>query len=138
MIGRLRQGVTVGQAQSEAETIASELRSEAKEFADQSLHLTDASLQADDVRLVRPALLSLFAAVGLVLLVTCANVANLLLARSGGRRHETALRAAMGAGRKRIGRQLLTEDLLLGCLGGVAALGIGWAGLAWVFARVAE
>ena len=138
MVGRLRRGLTVAQAQSEAESVASQLRGEAKEYAEQSLHLSVLSLQEDDVRSVQPALVSLFAAVVLVLLVTCANLANLLLSRSGGRRHETALRAAMGAERRRIIRQLLTENIFLGCLGGIAALGIGWVALKWILSLQPE
>jgi putative ABC transport system permease protein len=134
MIGRLHRGVTMQQAQSESEMIATQLRGEAKEYAEQSLHLTVASLQGEDVRSAQPALISLFAAVGLVLLVSCANIANLLLARAGNRSHEAALRAAMGAHKGRIVRQLLTENLLLGLLGGMAALGIGWAALKWILA----
>jgi putative ABC transport system permease protein len=138
MIGRLRRGVTVGQAQSEAESVASQLRGEAKEYAEQSLHLSVLSLQEDDVRSIQPALVSLFAAVVLVLLVTCANLGNLLLSRSGGRRHETALRAALGAERRRIIRQLLTENIFLGCLGGIAALAIGWVALKWILSLQPE
>jgi putative ABC transport system permease protein len=128
VIGRLRKGVAIPQAQAELESIATQLRSEFTEFSEQALGLQVVPLHGDVVRNVRPALLALFGGVSLVLLIACANVANLLLSRANERQKEITLRAAVGAARGRIVRQLLTESVLLSCLGGAAALLLGsWA-----------
>jgi len=129
VIGLLRRGTTISQAQAEADSIATRLRGEFSEYAEQALHLQVVPLQGDVVRGVRPALLALFGGVGLILLIACVNVANLLLSRANDRRKEVTLRAALGAAPSRIIRQLLTESLLLSCLGGIAALGVAWWGL---------
>jgi putative ABC transport system permease protein len=87
------------------------------------------SLQDDVTRGVKPALLAVLGAVLLVLVIACVNVTNLLLARGVRRRGEFALRAALGAGRSRLIRQLLTESLLLAAMGGVAGMAVAQLGV---------
>lgn len=134
VIGRLRGGVTISQAQQEMDTLAGQIRAEYAAFADPPLSLQVVPLQGDVVRNIRPALLALFGGAGLVLLIACVNVANLLLVRANERSLEMALRTALGAGRGRLIRQLLTESILLSCCGAVAALGFGWCALRLVLA----
>ena len=129
VIGRLRSGATIPQAQQELETIAAHLRSKFTTFVEPPLGLQIVPLQGDLVRNIRLALLALFGGAGLVLLIACANVANLLLSKANERTREITLRIAMGAARGHLIRQLLTESVLLFCCGAVAAISFGWGAL---------
>jgi putative ABC transport system permease protein len=134
VVGRLRNGSTTASAQAEGDAIATQINALAGRSEMAHFRFYVFPLQADDVRDVRSTLLFLFDGVALVLLIGCANIANLLMARARQRQQETTIRAALGASRGRLVSQLFTESLLLGCFGGVAALGLGWVAIRAILA----
>jgi predicted permease len=128
VFGRLRPGVTPAQAQAEMETIMARLKQQYPGVDQQNgIHIV--TFRDDLARNLKPGLLILFGAVVLVLLIACVNVANLVLARAATREREITLRATLGAGRRRIMAQLLTESALLALIGGALGIVLAYGGL---------
>jgi putative ABC transport system permease protein len=130
LIGRLRPGVELEQAQANMAAIAARIERQYPDLYRGSTHIAATAVDLTErmTRNVRLVVMMLFGAVGLVLLIACANIANLQVARAAARRKEIAIRSALGAGPWRIARQTLTESLLLALIGGVVgALIAAWA-----------
>ena len=126
---RLRPGISVAQAQAEMQAVGERFRRLYPKFMDKAESVAVVPMRESVVAEIRKTLYVLFGAVALVLLIACANVANLLLARSGGRHRELAIRTALGASRWRVIRQLLTENMLLSTVGGLLGLIFGVLGV---------
>ena len=125
-IGRMKPGVTVAQVDQDVKAIAANLT---KQYPDTNTHHDSARAQSALAALIgdtRSALILIFGAVVLVLLISCGNIANLMLARMRERQREIAMRSALGAGRRRIVRQLLVESLVLSIFGGLAGSGLAF------------
>ncbi|MPZ17365.1 MAG: FtsX-like permease family protein [Luteitalea sp.] len=130
LLGRLAPGATLDQAQAELDALAARfVRDHPDAYRNKTLRLAVRPLREALTAEARPALVALAGAVGFVLLIACVNVANLMLARNRSRDHELAIRLDLGAGRARLARQLLTESVLLGAVGGSVGLLAGYLGL---------
>ena len=129
VVGRLKTGVRLAQAQREADSISKQLQGEFTAFASENLSLQLVSMRDDAVRKLRPTLIALVIGAGLVLLIACVNIANLLLSQANARQQEFGVRSALGASPSRLIRQLLSESLLLCFIGGLAGLLVGMNGV---------
>jgi len=124
VIARLRKGMSIRAAQAELDVISADLARQSPD-SNRDMRAVVAPLQDDLVHNVRTSLLALLGASGLIVLITCVNVANLLLVRAIGRRHETSVRFALGAGRFRIVRQFLAESMMVAAAGSIAGMALG-------------
>ncbi len=134
VIGRMNPGATLNTAQADMNTVGARLAREYADDRDRGIRVV--SLHDQIAGPVKPALMILLGAVGFVLLIACVNVANLQIARASGRGREMAMRTALGAGRGRLFRQLIIENVVLSTLGGLTGLALAWWGTAVLRASI--